>query len=1091
MGTVHKQIARGHDYGNPYLNAMVDRLCNVVTQLGDGAGGGSDVQGPPGIQGPVGPAGRSIAGPPGEMGPPGKDGPQGLPGTQGAAGSAGIAGDQGATGATGSAGAAGARGEKGEPGRFEPSKVANTADRAFYPGTVLGFNWRSRPERAQAGLIPAVGVVRNTAALNEIVEYMSVGQWPVHLESTEMRPQIGQGAYLSATQPGTLTNVTPNGGWLTRQAVGIFTGAWDSDTGLALVELNINAEPMMLDADGDLPSLVDRTKRRPGTMRSVVCFGDSLTIWGYDMSDRELEGTWPYQMQALIASEPDLWGATVHNEGVSGETAEDAIDRYFSDVTQHSPDWSVISGAKYTAAPLNVRTLAMSDTGDVPKGTPVRYKIGGVYYYGFVERVAVGQSIRIHGENLSGDVTDLSVGGNEMIVALQFGTNDLHAGRKRAAFLSDMQTLIGLVVAQGGLPVVVTIPHNSGLDNSADVDNWNEGLRGLAERYNVELFDWCALLGEAATSSEFFETEPGGEVVHLSWKGNRATAIALSRYLFQDSLQAGLPAGTEVLFAGYDYPAVTLENQGSLTAASDETYQKNDTEIGTVRIVEYPYRYMKNATGSDWQVVSFTFRGTGAALLAATGTAMGLLTVAVDGGTPETVDLAAASLLHDRIVWRARHLDMREHTVVVVLKNTTNSTDKQFYFQGFLAEADERWGFVRPHAIADHDTDATGTQLNELVGGGETTLHSHAGGSGDVVGPASATDGNIVLWDGATGKLIKDSVFTTAQLTTLTGGGNADALHSHADLPLTGGTLSGGLAGPSGDFTELTADKYTTGAGSGDAPWPGWGYPYQSGIDTTYVWAKGLFLDALTSGQATINGPVDILGASAELGIGTATPSEKLEVVGVAKATSFSGSASGLTDVGPTHNVASHSDTTATGAELNELVGSVVTTLHAHDRILASGSPRWATTSPISVYMSLDDSPVAAQADAAGNLGVGTAAPDEKLHVVGKVKVEGHVWSPPSTLTSASSITPDADASSLFLLTLGHNATMQMLDNINPGTYVFRVLQAPSGGPYTLDWAGGYTWVGATGAMPTTAAAIALYYIVHDGTNTYLTMAAA
>jgi len=34
------------------------------------------------------------------------------------------------------------------------------------------------------------------------------------------------------------------------------------------------------------------------------------------------------------------------------------------------------------------------------------------------------------------------------------------------------------------------------------------------------------------------------------------------------------------------------------------------------------------------------------------------------------------------------------------------------------------------HDIVDHDTDATGTQLNALVGGGEITLHSHAGGGG-------------------------------------------------------------------------------------------------------------------------------------------------------------------------------------------------------------------------------------------------------------------------------------------------------------------------------------------------------------------------
>jgi hypothetical protein len=39
---------------------------------------------------------------------------------------------------------------------------------------------------------------------------------------------------------------------------------------------------------------------------------------------------------------------------------------------------------------------------------------------------------------------------------------------------------------------------------------------------------------------------------------------------------------------------------------------------------------------------------------------------------------------------------------------------------------------------------------HEALGIGES------GGSGDVVGPASAIDGNFAVFDGATGKLIKD-----------------------------------------------------------------------------------------------------------------------------------------------------------------------------------------------------------------------------------------------------------------------------------------------------------------------------------------------
>ena len=53
-------------------------------------------------------------------------------------------------------------------------------------------------------------------------------------------------------------------------------------------------------------------------------------------------------------------------------------------------------------------------------------------------------------------------------------------------------------------------------------------------------------------------------------------------------------------------------------------------------------------------------------------------------------------------------------------------------------------------------THLTAANATDLTDGGATTLHTHAAGSGDVVGPAGATDGHLALFDGVTGKLIKD-----------------------------------------------------------------------------------------------------------------------------------------------------------------------------------------------------------------------------------------------------------------------------------------------------------------------------------------------
>ncbi len=66
------------------------------------------------------------------------------------------------------------------------------------------------------------------------------------------------------------------------------------------------------------------------------------------------------------------------------------------------------------------------------------------------------------------------------------------------------------------------------------------------------------------------------------------------------------------------------------------------------------------------------------------------------------------------------------------------------------------------HTIAVHsDTTATGTELEELTDGSETTLHSHAGSGAHTVASHSDTTG------------------TGTELETLTDGSNADSLHTH------------------------------------------------------------------------------------------------------------------------------------------------------------------------------------------------------------------------------------------------------------------------------------------------------------------------
>jgi hypothetical protein len=59
--------------------------------------------------------------------------------------------------------------------------------------------------------------------------------------------------------------------------------------------------------------------------------------------------------------------------------------------------------------------------------------------------------------------------------------------------------------------------------------------------------------------------------------------------------------------------------------------------------------------------------------------------------------------------------------------------------------------------IAGAGVTLSGTLTNRLLGSGNVTVTATGGGSGDVIGPSSAIDSSIALFDGTTGKLIKDS----------------------------------------------------------------------------------------------------------------------------------------------------------------------------------------------------------------------------------------------------------------------------------------------------------------------------------------------
>lgn len=117
------------------------------------------------------------------------------------------------------------------------------------------------------------------------------------------------------------------------------------------------------------------------------------------------------------------------------------------------PEWTTISGTKFTSTPASTSTVTFSDTSDLAVGKPVRYTYGGTTYYGIITAVAANSLMTIAGAPLDVGqaITVLEIGTTGQVVVMDLkvtgtygdGVEDVLAGtenryvrwRKSAAYL--------------------------------------------------------------------------------------------------------------------------------------------------------------------------------------------------------------------------------------------------------------------------------------------------------------------------------------------------------------------------------------------------------------------------------------------------------------------------------------------------------------------------------------------------------------------------------------------------------------------------------------------------------------------------------
>jgi hypothetical protein len=384
---------------------------------------------------------------------------------------------------------------------------------------------------------------------------------------------------------------------------------------------------------------------------------------------------------------------------------------------------------------------------------------------------------------------------------------------------------------------------------------------------------------------------------------------------------------------------------------------------------------------------------------------------------------------------------------------TVSTTQVDILAQGDLRLQDTTGGeYVALQAPATIATSYTltlpvddGTAGQALITDGSGVLSWSTAASGDVYGPASATDNAVARYDGTTGKIIQNSAVTIADdgstviaansasdglRITQTGAGNALVVEDSANPDATpvvvaadGDVFIGSPTSIGGAFADT--GKLQISQNTGEA----------TQHNFTFVNSTG--------------GSIAYFNKSRSSTIGTNVIVQSGDTLG---ALSFAGAD------GTTYHRAAQIQADVDGTPgTNDMPGRLVFSTTAD----GASSP--------TERMRINN---------AGNVGIGTSSPGAKLAVVGTG------YSPAITLTDGATLNWDTSLGQVAQVTLGGNRTFAAPTNlVNGGFYSLLIIQDGTGSR-TISWNAVFDFAGGTApTLSTAAGAKDLITWRSDGTN--------